>query len=592
MRYRVVVSYSDRDRRYVDGLLLHLERVPSIECWAESLLQGGDVIPAQRSSAITSAHFAIVLISAEYLRDKEKQELLLLLERAKKNQLRLLPVLCRTVLYDEIPELRDRQWLLSPETPLSAMSDHALQTAFAGIAAQLKELSGSLDVAPSTADVAATTTKLQAQEDALLATERRWPRRDWKRATGHVFAEAGFLFIIAGFSGLYAYRQVSDARRDAASMRAALRAVRPSERVVSLVEGLEAARADDRWTDADRGLLAAASIDPLPWERYRLLSGHEGAVTAATFSPDGTLLATASEDNTVILWGTRDGERRATLQAEHAIRSLTFSPNGSRVVAGESGHSLDLWDVQTHQKYSLSTNLHDSWVSSVTFRPANAAGPVKCDGAIPSPRDILCTTGTDGAVKVWYLEYNKLVLCHDLAPSWDRGRSVRFSPDGRHLIGASNDGVITVWDVETWAETTLAQAKLPVNGAEFSPSLVWPQKQWFAYAGTDHTVRLYDLRQRRELAVGHGHRDSVASVAFFPDGNHLVSASDDGTARVWDLTHLEQEAGELRSIELSGHRGAVSTAVVAPNGQVIATTGYHDAQVWLWRQTEPVYPIL
>lgn len=613
MSYRVVVSYADCDRKYVDGLLLHLDRIPSIECWAESLLQGGDVIPAQRSSAITSAHFAIVLISAEYLRDKGKEELPLLLDRANRNQLRLLPVLCRAVLYDEVLELRNRQWLLPPATSLSAMSEHALQTAFVAIAAQLKELCGSLDVVASTGDGAAITLAQQTQDGAPFVIERRGsPRRDWMHIIKYVFA--GLLSLcLAGFSGLYAYRQVSDARRDAASMRAALRAadrqvsdarrdaasmraarraVHPSERVVSLAEGLAAARADDRWTDADRGLLAAASADPLPWERYLLLSGHKDAVTSATFSPDGTLLATAGDDRTVRLWSSKDGKLQAILQSEQSVLSLTFSPDGNRVVAGESENRIELWDIETHQNHSLSKNHFKSWVNSVAFRPAHATGPIKCDGVIPHQADILCTTDSRGAVKVWYLEHNKLVLCHELPPRGGPGRSVRFSPDGRQLIAASNDGALTVWDVQTWAKTLTLDAKRTVNGVEFSPSLVWPQKQWFAYVGTDQTVRLYDLNGRRELAVGSGHRDSVASVAFFPDAGHLVSASDDGTARLWDLTHIEQEAGKLRSIELSGHRGAVSVAAVAPNGQLMATTGYHDSRVWLWRQTEPSHPIL
>jgi WD40 repeat protein len=42
--------------------------------------------------------------------------------------------------------------------------------------------------------------------------------------------------------------------------------------------------------------------------------------------------------------------------------------------------------------------------------------------------------------------------------------------------------------------------------------------------------------------VGHG--DSVDSVAFFPDGKQIMSASDDGTIRVWDVELLE-ERGEM-----------------------------------------------
>ena len=165
--------------------------------------------------------------------------------------------------------------------------------------------------------------------------------------------------------------------------------------------------------------------------------------------------------------------------------------------------------------------------------------------------------------------------CHfQLALTGHKGLvdSASFSPDGSHVVTSSWDTTARVWDSKTGAAlATLSGHKFWVTSAAFSPdgsrivSASWDKtaRVWDAKTGTSlvvlsgHSGRVTELRSalmvlaslrpptttRRECGTPRaapcsprlsGHEDAVDSAAFSPDGSRAVTASFDGTARVWD----------------------------------------------------------
>jgi TPR repeat protein len=91
----------------------------------------------------------------------------------------------------------------------------------------------------------------------------------------------------------------------------------------------------------------------------------------------------------------------------------------------------------------------------------------------------------------------------------------------------------------------------------------------------DKTARIWDARKATQLAVLTGHGDSVASVAYSPDGTRIVTASHDKTARIWDAS----TGAELTV--LSGHAGFVTSGAYSPDGKRIVTASDDKtARIW------------
>src|SRR5262249_27353582 len=98
-------------------------------------------------------------------------------------------------------------------------------------------------------------------------------------------------------------------------------------------------------------------------------------------------------------------------------------------------------------------------------------------------------------------------------------------------------------------EHTLSGHKDDVRSAVFSPD-----GQHVITASRDNTARLWDVRTGDSLAVLSGHSDSVWIAAFSPDGSRIVTASSDKTARIWDAT-----TGASLYV-LSGHSDTIESA--------------------------------
>ncbi|MDB9350323.1 eIF2A-related protein [Nodularia spumigena] len=328
-------------------------------------------------------------------------------------------------------------------------------------------------------------------------------------------------------------------------------------------------------------------------ERNRLET-HKDEVTDITFSPDGTIIATASKDNTVKLWRL-NGQEIATLK-EHTdlVSSVRFSPNGKIIATASYDETVKLWTEEG--KLITTITGHNTKVSSLTFSPnsniiatADNKGYIKIwtqEGKLirtfPGHKkailnitfspdsNTIATASQDKTVKLWTLEGKELQTLAGDNGHKDWVWSVNFSPDGQQIATASRDEKVKIWDLEGNLLNTLNGHKNSVTSVIFSPD------GQLATASADKTVKIWSA-SGKEIQTLKGHEDWIWSVSFSPNGNILATASKDGTAKIWQIKSKQYEINQA-------HKDAIYSLNFSPDGNTYATAS-KDKTVKLWQRT-------
>jgi WD40 repeat protein len=293
--------------------------------------------------------------------------------------------------------------------------------------------------------------------------------------------------------------------------------------------------------------------------------GHHWAVETVAFSPDSKFVLTGGAVFTARLWRTDTGEPLGKdLQHQDVVQAVAFGPDGRTVLTASSDGAARLWDRATGEPIG---------------QPLEHQGPVSAVAFGPGGRTLL-TAGTDGTARLWGVAPAPASLRQ--FPHGEPVMAVAFSPDGRTLATGTADRRVTLWGVESGKERRSLQGRqgLPVLGASTAGLLGSSFGQGPILAAS----ALFPGRTGP-------HDDEVWTVAFSPDGRILLTASRDGTAKLWDTA-----TGTPR--HTLPHRYPVRSAAISPDGRLILTgggdmaTAKGEARLWEAETGAPLGPSL
>jgi WD40 repeat protein len=419
--------------------------------------------------------------------------------------------------------------------------------------------------------------------------------------------------LVAVLMAIFAFAAQATARREAAVNRSlvlagqAIEADEAGEVDLALALAMEAVNIDEPPLNAVSKLANVAN----GMGTRTIFTGHNGAVQAGAFSPDGRQAISGGcvqaddagicHSGELILWDLAAKKEMVRWPGHDAwVSALAWSPSGKEILSGGGDGSLVLWDA-ANQEILAQWDAHDAAINALAISP---------DGTLAA------AASDDGTLTL--LDLANRQINHHLEGHSGPILDVAFSPDGKHLLSGSADATMILWDVTTgeplrtftghrssirgvaflpdglrilsasgdltfrlWDTTTGAELQKRESGDQPNGMALGPDGHTVLHR-VDHVIYIWDLEQwnapHQKLL---GHVGVIRDVAVSADGRLALSAGDDGTVRIWNL-HGE---GDLQQTNI----GLLVTGVaVAPDGKALAIGAWGgDSMIWDLAKGQP-----
>ena len=448
----------------------------------------------------------------------------------------------------------------------------------------------------------------QAESDRAQVQERAAGQL---RSRALYLAGAFTVALIMALTALFFGAQARKSERTAFSRELAVQsklnlAVDPERSILLALAALEQAYSQE----AENVLHEALSAS-----RVRLtLEGHTSPVYDVAYSPDGNRIATAGGDKTVRIWDGKTGDELLVLEHPIEVGKVIFSPDGMQLATSAGDGLVRLWDVASAKELIILRGARkpvapDPRIVDISFSPEGTllATVDRGEGhlrlwdpssgielfTLSDPDWLNVAPGVDllpnriafspsgmklainlisgsaglGRIEIWDLAARQKV--QTLEGYFELPFPVAFNPDGTRIIASygPDSPAPTIWDVESG--NLLHSLSEPVNTISYSAD--GKRLLSASYGGI---AKVFDAEKGDELMALAGHTGRVFRVAESPNcveppempfawcGTHLATASDDGTAKVWDIS----PAGNRELLTLPG-----LVVSISPDGTRLST---------------------
>jgi WD40 repeat protein len=318
------------------------------------------------------------------------------------------------------------------------------------------------------------------------------------------------------------------------------------------------------------------------------LPGSTNQASVLAFSPDDRLLGLGFMNGPTKLFNLADRTEVAILPGTNAILSISFSPQGD-LLATASDAEVRLWSSQTFAEVRM---LPDA-VAPAKFDPQ---GKYLLTGKRPVSAaqrnlDELILWDTD----TWTITRSITV------PPYDSGNAAR-DLDVQPVFTSDAERLVVLWGNTIRLLTFPELQEIGIIGQDLPTGLyarpviaLSPDNRTLATLCSNvFSLRLWDIAENRELRSLVGHADAIFGAAFSPDGEVLATCSPDQTIKLWNVS-----SGALLNT-FRGHADEVFEVMFSSDGNLLASLGAYDAVVKLWDPRsaprldslrEPVLPV-
>ena len=306
------------------------------------------------------------------------------------------------------------------------------------------------------------------------------------------------------------------------------------------------------------------TVQDLDWPHriFMKLGTEREAVICMAVSPDGRYIASCFEDKSIRIWSLESDTLayRLTDPDEDCdtIFSVAWSHDSTKLISGNNNSNATIWLVESDtDEIVVPAHVligHNADVQAVAM----------------SPNGLKAATGSvNGSVKLWNVETEvAYISIEDLGGIVSR---VTFSPNGKRLAVAADVGA-SVYDTDNGMHLVELQGH---RGLIWSLSFS-SNGEHLVTGSEDHTARVWKTDSGDEPVVIQEHSGPVWSAMFSPDDKEVLTGSYDSLVAVCDSL-----TGRNR-LQLKDSRSIVNVAAYTPDGDYVVA-GYANGAIKIWR---------
>jgi len=296
-------------------------------------------------------------------------------------------------------------------------------------------------------------------------------------------------------------------------------------------------------------------LDAITGSQAAILSGHIYEVRSLAFSPDGSLLVSGSDDETVKLWDMQTGVVKTFYGHTHWVRSVSISSDCTRIASGSDDRTIRLWDIQTGECKHIMEQ--QSRVEHVSFSPTDPGHLISVSDGKIHQWDISghqTGPGYDGDYISFSPDHTQFALCNRsvIAVQNSHSREIVaefhiaiseppcypcFSPDGR-LVAAAAGNIISVWDI---ASSDPCLVESCIDHVNAITSLVFSSSSCLISASYDNSVKFWQIGDLSTDPVATGQEStlstlaSIESVGLQARDGIAISGDSAGVVKTWNI---------------------------------------------------------
>jgi WD40 repeat protein len=284
-------------------------------------------------------------------------------------------------------------------------------------------------------------------------------------------------------------------------------------------------------------------------------AAHEGGVNAACISSDGTFVLTCGNDMKTYLWNIKTGDKlKGALKHNDKVSAIAINYSNKFYVSGSADLKIRVVDIEQGMPIRILSE-HTSEISALAFNPLT---------------DYIASGSKDNTIKIWDNTKSKVSI-FTLRGHTKEITALCYSPDGKLLASGSLDNTIKIWNESTGELKTSIEA----NSKGVTSLCFSADGKYLASGGVNGNLIVWDPNTGTKISDFSGFSDQINSVSFSPDVQYISAGGNNKKVIIWKVETKKIEK------EIVAHTTDVTAALFSDKGDVFVTAS-KDGSFKVW----------